>query len=208
MNTNILFASGDLSAVLRSQVEKMKQAINNFDPTQLQKSDVNDLVTQFVASASVEPLELDLDRIKSEQRATKVDVSHRFDYAPWANAGPHEVDGIEVTVRVPFKGDPLLFRLRPSQFSLNPPHGAVVNREIILAEAGVPQDAARIKADLEREFDGLKQHVNTSRNDVVRHNAALAGVALATVEERRHRLSSMPDVASSFSFVKKTSGES
>lgn len=200
MTIQLLFAENDLSSVLRAHVDRMKLAIENYKPAELQTSNVDDLVQRFVAGAHVEPIELDESAITPEQRTVKVDVSRRFDYAPAFGAGPVLIDGIEVTLRIPFRGDPQLFRLRPSHSTFSSPYGGVVDGSVVLSASGPPPDASRIKTDLERAFESLKQHVGWSRSDVLFHNSALPAQAREAVEQRRQRLAALPDVASSFSF--------
>jgi hypothetical protein len=199
MKVELLFGAGDLSAVLRAQVEKMTQAIRAHDAARTQNTDLDTLVAEFVRIAYVEPLELEESGITSDQRPTKVDVSHRFEYA-WGGPGRLEIDGIEVTLHVPFHGDPSLLRLRPSHFTFNAPHGIIRGREVVLPQSGPPQDAQRIKTDLDRALESLKQHANWSRGDVQSHNVSLAAIARTALESRRATLASVPDVASSFGF--------
>ena len=208
MTPKLLFAENDLSSILRAQVERMKQAIAGHNSVALQTIAVDDLVGRFVASARVEPIELDENGIKPEQRTIKVNVRGRFDYAPGFGAGPVLVDGIEVTLRVPFTGDAQLFRFRPSRATLSPPYGTVVGSSVFLPESGPPQYASLIKVDLERALEGLKQHASWSRSDVLNHNSALPTLARDAVEQRRRRLDALPDVASSFSFGKPNGGNS
>jgi hypothetical protein len=204
MDDQLLFHSGDLSNALRSQLERMRHAIDNCDSRQLQSAELDVLIEQFVRIAHVEPVVLDEERIKPEQRPTKVSVSGRFEYGPWHDSGGVMVDGIEVMLRVPFSGDQQLFRLQPSTFNFNPPRGHIIANEVLLSASGPPHDANRIKSHLERELDSLKQYVGWSRANVQSHNATLANAARTALETRRQRLASIPDIASTFSFGKKT----
>jgi hypothetical protein len=195
----LLFASGELSAALRGEVDQIKEAIEHADPTRIRKADVEELVNEFSARGRVQPLELLENSITVAQSETKVDVSRRFEYA-WDGEGPLLVDGVELSLHVPFSGERLLLRMRPSRSTLNPPRASVIGDELVLSASGPPQDGDRIKAQLQRELEALKQHAGWSRADVISHNNALPATARSFIEDRRQRLGQIPDLTGAFSF--------
>jgi hypothetical protein len=197
MNSGVLFAKGDLSASLRSVQEQMTRAIENYDAEDFLRTDVDKLVASFIRNANIESLSLDESAVRPVQRPTKIDVSQRFEYA-WDGAGPLMVDGIEVSLYVPFKGDAQLLHLRPSRSTFSPPRGHVEGHEVRLSCAATAHDANRIEMELRRELESLKQYASWSRTDTVNHNATLVGIAQSAVEARRNRLLAMPNVAAIF----------
>lgn len=196
--SDLLFFTGELSAALRAGVEQVKQAVEHADPARIRSADIDQLTAEFAERGRVEALELLGAQIA--QSTTKLDVSGRFEYAWDPEDGPLLVDGIELALHVQFRGDPGLLRLRPSRSTFNPPRAHVRGDEIILAAAGPPQDSDRIRTNLQRDYETLRQYVEWSRADVLAHNEAVVREARQFVENRRARLSQIPDLTSGFGF--------
>lgn len=197
---DLLFVGAHLSDVCRELIERMKQRVEHADPPHIQTQEIENLVTELSARSRIEPLELLENEITVDQAATKIDVAGRFEYAWDEEDGPLLIDGIALTLHVPYRGDADLLRLRPSRSTFNPPRADVGESEITMSAAGPPQDAARIQAHLKSELEALKQHAEWSRADVMRHNAGLATIARTMIEDRRRRLSQMPDLTTGFGF--------
>ncbi len=76
----------------------------------------------FVSEYQVDPLVIAArEDVTVEVVPTKVDARYLPNRAVWDRDIPVPVDGTLVRVRVPFTGDPLLFGLQGSTWSLNPP---------------------------------------------------------------------------------------
>jgi hypothetical protein len=113
LRDDLLFYSADLRAVLEGQARRMLDAIQQYDANRLLNTNSDDLVLYFVEFGVVEPIQLKEEEIAVDQRETKVDVRHRFDYDVWDQSSPALVSGAAVSLHIPFDGDPELFRCQP-----------------------------------------------------------------------------------------------
>jgi len=200
----LLFASGSLSDLLSAKLEEAKEAVAHASAARIQSQESDELIESVTSRALVTPLEISEDRIEVDQQPTKVNVAGRFEYAWDEEDGPLFVDALEVSIHVPFRGDALLLRLQPSHFTFNPPRGAVSGSEIVLSAAAPPQDAEKIERHLKAELESLKNYVAWSRQDIQSHNTSTRALVTTAVEQRRKRLSEIPDIASNFGLPRKT----
>lgn len=191
----LFYNHGDLYDVLRVQTEKMKSAISDTSAERINGATDDELVSHFVSKYWIEPLTIHSDRAEAEHRETKVDVSHdTFRFIP-NGRGPFMVKGDEVTVHVPFSGEPELFKFTPSTRNYNPPRGRVIpNGELSgtvtmsLALPSDANDAGRFNAWIMEQLDGLQQYADWIRNDVNSFNQQLPQHARSSVQSRRQQL--------------------
>ena len=72
----------------------------------------------LLVTTLIEPLTLDVDRFESDPpRSVQVDVRHDRNriFFP-GDEGPYHVPGTELRTHVPYQGDKMLWRLRPSRY--------------------------------------------------------------------------------------------
>ncbi|HEY3054098.1 MAG TPA: hypothetical protein VGK04_11995 [Thermoanaerobaculia bacterium] len=201
MRDTLLFSGEDARDALAEKIAMMKKAIESYDPNRLLNSNVDDLVTYFASVAEVEPIEILDDQIGVDQSEAQVDVSNRFEYAPWdRGTGPRHVTGFRVSLRVPFRGDGSFFKCKPSTFTYSPPSGDVRGNEVVLSFAGPQGDAGRAKQELDGELANVRKYLTWLTGDMTAHNRSLVGIARSTVEERRHRLLHNQSVAATLGY--------
>ena len=201
MRDTMLFNGKDARDALSEKLVSMKRAIESYDGNRLLNSNIDDLVGYFAAVAEVEPIQLLEDRISADQGETQVDVSNRFEYAPWDRGrGPRHVTGLRVSLHVPFSGDGEFFRYKPSTHTYSPPSGAADGNELVVSFTGPQGDASRAQQELDRELTSVRQYVAWLAGDIAAHNRSLAETARAAIEERRKRLLQNQSVASALGY--------
>ncbi len=195
--TDILFHNnGDLYSVLRAHTEKMKSAISDTSAERVNGATDDEMVDHFVSEYHIEPLAIHADRAEAEHRETKVDVSHdHFRRCIPHGSGPVMVKGDEVTIHVPFTGDPGLFKYTPSSYNYNPPRGRVIPTgelagtvTMALALPSDTNDDGRFNAWIKEQLGGLQQYADWVRNDVNGFNQQLPQHARSAVQARRKQL--------------------
>ena len=83
------------------------------------KASTTELEDFYVGKVLVEPLVLNSeDRYIAEQSGVDIDVSHDFTRATFPGRRAI-VRGTRIDLAVPFEGDPILWRIRPSTFTLD-----------------------------------------------------------------------------------------
>jgi hypothetical protein len=73
-----------------------------------------------------------LDETKKHATTQEVDIDVSQDRLRliWDRSKPFYVRGTEITIHVPFEGDPSLFEVQPATHNLNPPLGDVEGKEL------------------------------------------------------------------------------
>jgi len=154
------------------------------------------VVEHFVAEYRIEPLVIHADRAEAEHKETKVDVSHdTFRRFIPDGSGPVMVKGDQVTIHVPFTGDPELFKFTPSTRTFNPPRGRVSRGgdltgtvSMTLALPSDTNDEGRFNAWIKEQLDGLDKYAGWIRADVQAFNQQLPQQARNAVQARRKQL--------------------
>ncbi len=204
-----LFTEGDLGATLRSQAEKMKQAIAAYPADKLLSATVDSLVEYFVAEHSGNPLEIDENAIYADEpRESRVDVTGDIRYGGrLRGSGPVMAPGISVSFHIPFTGDEVLLRCSPSRKHLNPPSGRILRGEVVVDLQATEAEKGKVGERFKEQLASIQQHVEWSGADVVAFNATLPDQARRWIEARRGRLESTQAVVADLGFPVRRKGE-
>lgn len=124
-DNQILFAEGDLRATLREHFAKIPDKIGSIPRDQFLNTPEDALIEHFVAELSVAPIETFEDSTEMEQEETKIEITQGRREQVFHDSRPVYVPGLKVRVSVPYTGDPLLWRLRPSHGMGTHPRGNV-----------------------------------------------------------------------------------
>lgn len=200
---NLLFAKYDWFSVEEHQKTQLKEEVAGYDDNRLLNTSVDDLSAYFAEKYSIDVPVLDRDAIVADQRETKVDMSHDFRYMPRMDGRPNMVDGSTVEITVPFTGDPQLFEVRPTTYSMNPPRATVCGSTLVLQFTGVNQSADKVKSGIESALSDIETHLGRLQGTAATLNASLQGVASTAIEARREKLLANQNLVSSLGFALK-----
>jgi len=167
------FREGDTSATFRNLVEKATNEIKSLDNEYVLKTSQTELEQYFVEKVLIEPLVLHTDELYiKNQSGTQIDVSHDFRRAVF----PGEmaiVKGTKVDSAIPFEGNPMLWQIRASTFSMGGyPEIDIRNNEVVFS-ISFPDDSAkskRLRADIDRSIKSLEDAVGYLKRYVDNHN--------------------------------------
>jgi hypothetical protein len=166
--TGHLFTEGRLAELLD---ERLKRAEATVDDLPASKVDGRKKPTQLaLADLAVEPPVIRRDNVR-------MDVV--------------ETGAMTVRLRIPFDGDPQMFGLRPSEYSLAPPKAAVREdeRELeFVRDFPAGTQSAEITQWASAEADAVEQYLLWQAADVGVHRKELEERITALVEDRRERL--------------------
>lgn len=150
-----LFRRFDVFTVQLHREEKAREAVRAIPYERLAQQDET-LVTEITDGLKMElPTLLDAE-IYQTDRQVKIDARGLPNRMILDRSRPVYVGGTEITIHVPFKGDPALFEVSPSTHDMNPPIGEIdaQKSELLLmyqtADANSP-----IKAQFERHSQRL-----------------------------------------------------
>lgn len=120
------FGRGGLSDALRNNesVGVAKQ-VAGFAGSEFSAKTDEQLVAEVLGKSRCEPLSLLLAKASGAADETTITVQSVF-------GETLRVAGLRVTKSIPFDGDAELFKLQPDEFDLNPPHGTVRNRALVI----------------------------------------------------------------------------
>jgi len=129
----LLFNKVDIFHVTEHQKHELKAKFE-----QLSQRDLED---DTLAARLVEEFSINVPTLsEAEKYATtkekQIDVSGDPTRFIRDRSRPFYKTGTEVTIHVPFQGDPGLFDVQPTSFNLNPPFGDVEDHELLLVYDG------------------------------------------------------------------------
>lgn len=187
-NWNTLFSEYDLRAGLESQLNQVEDKVRAVDPARFETS-TDDLLSATIASELVvAPIELHEDQLSVSSRDAKVDVSYDHNRV-LIGPGPHYVDGLEVTYHLPFSGDPDLFKCRPNQSEVIPPHAVLRPRELTFPYHSADRDVAETKKSFDDDLAAIKKWLRWQATQIAEYHASLEDRVRSAVVARRAELS-------------------
>lgn len=191
---DLLFRKAPLHAVLDSHLGKMKSYVGDLAPERVNAATDDELVAHVVSEYRIAPLNVHTDRAEAEHAETQVDVRRHFDRAVFDRSRPCLIKGNEITLHVPFTGDPELPLCTPSTFNMNPPRGTIRKRGdqggAIVMSLALPADVDETQFNqwITEQLNGLRQHAEWSRRDTEAYNDRLEPQVRAAVSARRAQL--------------------
>jgi len=197
---NYLFCEGDLDATLRGHFSKIRDRVDAIPEAQLFREAEATLVDLVQQDIIVVPLTLDEANLSMTREETKVDVSGDRSRYFSSDHGPHYIAGIRVRIAVPFRGDPILWKLKPNQWSTVFPYGDVISRhgerdgtlEVTIeypADVG-PEEA---KKRFDENMKTVRFYVDNQRNQVEGENAKLPDLIRSALASRKLKLQTHRD---------------
>ena len=189
-SNNYLFRGIDSFSVQQQQTESMRSEIASMDANRLLNTNVDDLVGYLSNKYGIEVPELLEDEMLVDQREAQRDVSgdpmRRFFYD--SHHGPIMVTGTEISLEVPFSGDPQMFQVQPSTHNLNAPRGIVKGNILIATLWGDNLNADQLRGQIHTWLGEIRQHLQWQRDSFRHFDTALAQQARDAVIRRRDQL--------------------
>ena len=113
------FQDGDAFLTFRNIVEQTVREIEAMENDYVLKASPVELEKYYVSKVTITPLKLSAkEHYIDNQEGTQIDVSHDFRRAAFGNARII-VKGTVLDIAIPFTGDPKLWRIRPSTYSVS-----------------------------------------------------------------------------------------
>lgn len=163
MSQRALFRKYPIFAVQQRQEQLAKEAARAL-PQERLSEDEDKLVTEIAASLTMELPTLDPSQIYQTDRQVQLDARFLPNRFAFNRSRPVPVDGTEITIHVPFKGDPSMFDVCPSQHNSNPPTAEIdpTSSEILLTYRTADENSP-IKARYEATLRQIAEHLEWLR---------------------------------------------
>ena len=181
------FGDGDSYSTFTSHRKKLVQEIQSLDNEYVLNVSAVELENHYLDKGRINPLVLYADQYYIEaQEPTQIDVSHDFRRGVF----PGEraiVQGTLLVVVIPFQGDPLLWRIRPSTYSLSGHPDIDIRGNDVYVEFSFPDDSVnsdQLKAEIDRQIRSLTDSVGHLANDVSNHNQTAESEIRTAIERK------------------------
>lgn len=191
MSDDLLFyRRGELREYLAERERGLLDEIEAAPEEHVLQADAEAWARALVGRFAITPPQLG-DVWMEEPREIQVDVSHEhFTRAITDPTTPTYFPGYRVVFHLPFEGDPLVFDLKASSYTLNPPRGSI-GSDALTRTIEYPHDspvdfdaqAQAFRADIER-------HLAFSNDDLAAQHTELERGALQAITRRRERIDS------------------
>ena len=181
---NKLFSERPLSDYLRERTETIKKEIKNLTLDQISDTEVSSADELIRRNALNAPSLLE-DRALIDAKESRIHVHQEHDGFK-AGFTPDLIQGLSITVKIPFEGSSALFKYAPSTYSLSgTPHGKIEDSNLVLNYETREKDPEIIKQLWSNDINVIKQHLSWTANDVSQYNGALADVVRDSLNQRK-----------------------
>lgn len=178
-----LFSKGDIFNLIQHQKEQFKLAFQKVSNEELDR-DMQGVVARLVEQFSITVPTLLDDQKYAEVRETQVDVSRDPMRMIRDRSRPFYVAGTEIMFVIPYTGEGVLFDVRPSSFTLNPPWGDAEKGELhLIYSTANPQ--FDLEAQAERTIREIKEHLEHMRPSQEQLRKELEAQGAALVQRRQ-----------------------
>lgn len=195
---DILFHEYDLSRTLRNNLEKVQTEVDSIQERKFLHSDDDTLVEHIFSIMEMRPIELHEDSMTQDTKETQVDVRYDINRFIRDTSEPCYVPGLQITVSIPFTGDPNLWKYRPSTYTLNPPQANIntSSREAFNGYIDITfscpsdtlEDGQSLRNELDEILNSIKSYLENIKRDLEAYNQQLPGKIRQCISDRRNRL--------------------
>lgn len=202
-----LFADGDLQASLQQEFSGAAAVVDAVNAEALLDHTDEEVVADLLQDRAVPALEIAWEQAWSPgPRETRLDVQHDWQYGGAGEDRPILIAADEVTVHVPFTGDPMLLRLRPSSWSSVFPKAEIGAGELLHQVTGSQLSPAQVTASFSSFRTSITQYVDATNADLRQHNGRLEAELRRLVAARRSRLLNQRQLAAGLPFQLRPTG--
>lgn len=191
-----LFNRGELRLYLENRVRSCLGMLESMPEDEVLARSEDDIVSQLVRAAQIEPLTIGADAIDGGVVETKVDHYDVFD------RGVSKVPGLRIHAVFEYSGDTDLLYYTPSTRLLTSFEADVRNGTLTVhvTQAGSTPNAAATRQAIEREIGSIRKMASHSRSDVEGFHRSLEGRFRPAVERRKKFLQERRDLAGALGF--------
>lgn len=169
------FEDGDADLTFQNRTKQTIREIEALENEYVLNASPVELEQYYVSKVKITPLTLYAKKhYIDKQEGIQLDVSHDFRRGGGVFGNqPIVVKGTSLDIAIPFTGDPALWRLRPSTYSISGYPKLVIRDDVVVFECQFPDDSPepeRRKAEIEGDVKSLNDAVANLASDVESHN--------------------------------------
>ncbi len=146
---NHLFSNKDWFSVEQEQRQRMFDEIAKINSDRLLNTSVADLCDYLEKKYWIEVPQLQTDEIVVDQHEAKIDVSGDYNRSIRDRSRPFMLTGTSIEVTIPFVGDPEVFYIQPTSYTLSPPTADIKWQTLVFTIVGTDLSAERLRSDIQ-----------------------------------------------------------
>jgi len=185
------FHDGDTYSAFQSRITKLTQEIRGLENSYVLRTSPTELEQFYLDKAHIVPLTLHVNDYHIEdQRSVQVDARHDPNRMFFPGDRPYHIPGTQLTIAIPFDGDPMLWKIRPSSWSSGGYPEIDLHGNLVQLMHQFADDAAnpsKLKQEIDRQVQALKNAVDTLHRDVEQHNKTAPGTIKAELDRKRQQ---------------------
>ena len=186
---NYLFSQFETFMIQGGIKRSLQEEIAAYYPDKLLNTNVDDLTEYFVQKFSMETPVLNEDSMTVDQKEIQIDVSNDPSrVAHHMQRGPVYVTGTEITLEVPFAGDPSFFNIRPSTFNSMAPLGKLSGNHVVFQMKGDQLQPSQVNDNIQQWLSNIKQHLKWHEDGFRGFNETIERDARLAIDQRRAKL--------------------
>jgi len=183
------FRDSDVYTAFRAHIEKLLVEIRGLENSYVLRTSPTELEQHHLDKAHIEPLILQADEYHIEdQRSIAVDAKRDPNQMVFPGDRTRHIPGTQLTIAMPFEGDPMLWNIRPSSHGMSGYPEIDLRGNIVLFLHQFADTAANpetLKAEIDRQVASLQNSVETLRGDVEQHNKTAPDTIRSALEAKR-----------------------
>lgn len=213
------FSGTDARNYFAALHSKMKTEVEQMSDVEIVSCDFEEWANYLATKYSVTPITIFETNIEKTLSETKVKKANPFRGHP-SERDFFEIDGVQVTFKIPFDGEPGLFELQPSSYILSRfatqsfvnPHGDECGSFTLdfeytkqeLQDKGEAM-AEYVQKRFENEFESYKTMIDNVNAEVASFNNGLTSSAIRLLEERKKKADSFSAISNALQIPLTTS---
>lgn len=204
-----LFCGADTRNYFAGLHSKMKTEVEQISDAEIVSYNFEEWADYLSAKYSVTPISVFETNIEKTISETKVKKANPFRMYPYEK-DYFEIDGVRITFKIPFDGEPDLFELQPSSRILSrfvtqsfvSPHGEECGSFALefeytkqeLQEKGEAM-AEYVQKQFDNEFRSYRTMIGNVNTEVASFNSGLSASAMRLLEERKKKADSFSAIS-------------
>lgn len=217
-----LFSSKEVGEYTAKIYSGMKSAIEDFSDEKIMNCDLEEWADYYSEAYRIQPIVLYKDNITKSLDEQKVQV-----YNHWSQMDPYEskyfmVDGYHIDFMIPFDGDSMLWRLRPSTFitqrfeveTIEEPtkdNPGILTLRLIYTASDLKNKGDNVSSFIEsqfnRSFSNYEQMISNVNSAIESFNASIRKNAMELLMARKNKASDFSVISKALQIPMKLSKE-
>jgi hypothetical protein len=188
-----LFHGVDIFHLIEDRKRKLKDAFGLLP--QIPEDELT-LETDFANEYRLDVPVLDEAKKYAKTRETQVDVSCDPRRFISNRSRPFYVAGTEISIFVPFAGDPRIFDVKPTAFDLNPPYGDVIGHELNFVYS-IADASIDVAAENARMVGQIRKYLEWLRPSAEQLHIELRNLVRSLIAQRKQQAAAHAQVVGS-----------